>query len=296
MKRALVAGVFVVAAFAAAVVVLAGRGGREEQPAATTASPSRTAGLPAPPPGALVVAREAGPLAVALAAEPGRLTALVLAPSGSPRDGLRVRFLPSGAAASPCGHGCYTAPVAPGGRVVVELAAGGSVRRAAFSLPARAPAADRLVRRARVAFRALAGVSYEERLASDRTHVLETSWRLEKPDRLRYSIAHGPAAIVVGARRWDRSAPGDPWRASAQLPRLPQPATQWRRSTNAHLLSRRGDEAVVSFVDPTIPAFFTLTLNVRTLRPRLLEMTAAAHFMRDRYTSFSPAREIRPPR
>jgi hypothetical protein len=289
--RAFVAGGFFLAAMVAAAVVLERRGG---PPSPAPVQPA-SAVVPAPPRDAVVLAREAGPLAVALEAEPRRLTAVVLGPSGGGRSGLRVRFLPSGAGASPCGRGCYSAAVAPERRVVVELSGRGVAQRAAFTLPSEAPVADALVRRARAYFRALPGVSYDERLASDETHVLEARWRLEKPDRIYYAVAGGAEGVVIGERRWDRAAPGKPWRESAQLPRLPQPATQWTRSTNAHVLSRDGDTVVVSFADPTVPAFYRLTLDARTLRPSLLEMTAAAHFMRDRYTSFSSRREIRRP-
>jgi hypothetical protein len=52
----------------------------------------------------------------------------------------------------------------------------------------------------------------------------------------------------------------------------------------------------VSFVDPVLGAFFVLTFDRHTLRPRILHMTASAHFMTDRYAGFSPGRQIRPPR
>ncbi len=263
-------------------------------PAPRTLEPSPQP--PPPPPGALVLAREAGPLAVALEAEPRRVTAIVLSPAGGGLGGLAVRFLPSGVAATACGSGCYAAALAPGRRVVVEVSGYGPTRRTAFSLPASALRAGAIVRRARAVFRAQAGISYDEHLASDPTHAVDAHWRLEKPTRVAYTIAGGAQAVVVGGRRWDRDSPDGAWHASAQLPRLPQPATQWETSTNARVLSLSPRAVVVSFADPTIPAFFTLVLDPRTLLPRLLRMTAAAHFMLDRYTSFSSAREIRPPR
>jgi copper transport protein len=290
---------WLVVAVAVLVQLRPGRNTVASPAAAASRAPRALEPSPEPPPppaGAVVLAREAGPLAIALEAEGHRLTAVVLSPAGGGLNGLQVRFLPSGAVAAACGSGCYTAPLAPGRRVVVEARGFGPVHRATFALPARAPAADGLVRRARKVFVALPGISYDEQLASDRTHAVAARWRLEKPNRVAYSIAGGAQAIVVASRRWDRDAADRPWRASAQTPRLPQPATQWEVSTNGHILSRSSEALVVSFADPTIPAFYTLTVDPRTLRPRLLEMTAAAHFMRDRYTSFSPVREIRPPR
>jgi hypothetical protein len=104
-------------------------------------------------------------------------------------------------------------------------------------------------------------------------------------------IPNGAQAVVVGPRRWDRVTPTGRWVESPQTP-LPQPATQWTVATNAHLL-RAG---VVSFVGPDIPAYFTVSFDPRTLRPRVLHMTAAAHFMTDRYVRFDSGPAIRPPR
>ena len=226
--------------------------------------------------------------------EPHRLTAIVLSSAGGGLSGLGVRFLPAGATAVPCGSGCYSAPLAARGTVTVEVRGLGPVRRATFALPASAPAADGLVRRAARIFHALGGVSYRERLASDATHVVVSRWRIERPNRVFYAIPGGAEGIVVGARRWDRDTPTGHWRASAQTP-LTQPATQWETSTNAHVVARGRDTVTVTFADPSIPAFFSVVFDRRTLLPRVLHMTAAAHFMTDRYTGFDPGRLIRAP-
>ena len=169
------------------------------------------------------------------------------------------------------------------------------MRRATFALPASAPAADGLVRRAQRVFRALGGVSYRERLASDATHVVVSRWRIERPNRVFYAIPGGAEGIVVGARRWDRDTPTGRWRASAQTP-LTQPATQWETSRRTRTSSpAAADTVTVAFADPSIPAFFSVVFDRRTLLPRVLHMTAAAHFMTDRYTGFDPGRLIRAP-
>ncbi len=292
-RRAAVELVLVGGLIVAVAVLVQLRPGRNAvaapNPAVDTIEPSPQP--PRPPTDAVVLARELGPLGVALEAEPRRLTAVVLSPAGGGLSGLAVRI--AGAPASPCGSGCYRADVAPSRRVGVEVAGYGA---AEFVLPAHAPGASVLVRRARAFYRALPGVTYQEHLASDPTHAIDTRWRLEKPDRIAYVVAGSAQAVVIGTRRWDRTTPHGRWVASAQIPRLPQPATQWRSATNAHVLARSGRWVTVSFADPSIPAFFTLQLDPRTLRPRVLHMTAAAHFMSDRYVSFSRAREIRPPR
>jgi hypothetical protein len=133
-------------------------------------------------------------------------------------------------------------------------------------------------------------------LASDTQHSLTSRWRLEAPARLSYTIAHGAQAIVIGTRRWDRNTPTGHWVFSRQLPSLPEPATTWTTARDAHIIARSASTLAVSFADPAIPAFYTLTLDRRTLRPRTLHMIANAHFMTDRYLNFSPSRQIRPPR
>src|SRR5436305_11369695 len=80
----LVIGVLVVA-------VLASGGGGSS--VATGPAPGAARGVPpAPPAGSTVLAEEAGSFGVALAAEPRRVTAIVLSPSGGAASGLPVRF------------------------------------------------------------------------------------------------------------------------------------------------------------------------------------------------------------
>ena len=295
-ELALLAGLLVVVAVL--VQLRPGRNAVAPPAAAAAAAVSASEPSPQPPPppaGALVLAREAGPLAVALEIEPRRLTAIVLSPAGGGLSGLDVRFLPSGAKAAPCGSGCYAADVELGRSAGVEVRGFGATRLVSFSLPERAPAAGALVVRARRVYRALAGVAYRERLASDETHVVVSDWRLERPNRVAYSIPGGAAGIVIGARRWDHDGPARPWRESPQTP-LSQPATQWQSATNARVVARTAATVTVAFADPTIPAFFRVELDRRSLLPRVLHMTAAAHFMTDRYTGFSAPRRIHPPR
>ena len=85
------------------------------------------------------------------------------------------------------------------------------------------------------------------------------------------------------------------WIASAQTP-LPQPATQWSYAANAHVLVQTPTAITVSFVDPTIPAYFTVVLDRRTLLMRAMRMTASAHFMTESGFRFNARRAIRPPR
>ena len=248
---------------------------------------------PVPPPDALVLAKEVGPLGVAIALEPRRVTAIVLSPAGGGLSGLDV--LLDGAATTTCGHGCYRAGRAPGRAVAVEVSGFGPVRQTSFDVPRLARPADSLVRRLQLRYRALSSVGFVERLRSDQAHGITARWLVERPDRVDYAIPGGAQGIVIAGHRWDRSAPAAKWQESAQTP-LTQPATQWNYATNAHVIADDGETTTVSFVDPTIPAYFTLRFDATTLLPRVLHMTAAAHFMTDRYLSFNLRRAIYPPR
>jgi hypothetical protein len=53
---------------------------------------------------------------------------------------------------------------------------------------------------------------------------------------------------------------------------------------------------VVSFVNPTTPAWFTAWIDRRSYRTLQLRMTASAHFMFHRYESFDRPLRIRPPK
>jgi copper transport protein len=248
---------------------------------------------PAPPPGAFVLAKEVGPLGVAIAVEPQRITAVVLSPAGGGLNGLDVRL--DGQTTTSCGQGCYRAVLTVGRTVRVDIARFGLARQTSFVLPRfPRPAAD-LVRRLRRRYRASTSVRYVERLRSDETHAITAHWLLEKPDRVEYSIPGGAQGLVVGSRRWDRTTPRATWHESAQSA-LPQPATQWNHSTNGYVIADNGATKTVSFADPTIPAYFTVRLDAKTLLPRVLQMTAPAHFMTDSYETFNAPRAIFPPR
>jgi hypothetical protein len=255
---------------------------------------------PPPPRGALVLGGESGRRAVALAVGKGTLTATVLAPEGGPLSGLKVAFRAGSrvVSAKPCGRGCYSAS-APRPRHV-ELRLSGS-RPVDFDIPRQTRPAAAIVARAARTTRALKSLVYTESLRSGPTGGLLTTWSLQAPDEVEYRIRGGADAVVLGTRRWDRDRPGAPWRRSQQLPalRVPQPA--WgSRATNANLLRIGRVDGhpvwVVSFANPTTPAWFTAWIDRTTYRPLRLHMTAAAHFMTHRYLAFDRPLTIEPPR
>ena len=294
-RRATVELVFVAGLLVAVSVLVLLRPGRNIQ-AALPAQVSTAE--PAPPPplpvrGAVVVAQEVGDLGVALELEKRRTTAIVLSPAGGGLNGLAVRL--NGETATPCGHGCYGTVGAPGTSVDVEIDRFGPTLRSTFNLPSDVSPGAALLRRIEVRYRTLRSVFYLERLASSPSDVVNALWRLESPDRFAYQIPGGAEGIVIGDRRWDRSKPDATWRESGQT-QLPQPATQWSSIANVHVVAADAGTKTLTFVDPVTPAYFEVVVDSHTLLPRTVRMTAAAHFMVDRYVRFNAPRAIYPPR
>jgi hypothetical protein len=288
-----------VAALAAALPALALvlRNGHAGSTAAPTAEP-RTAGPKLPPRGGLVLARESGRLGVALSARPvaGRgveLTVTLLGPDGDGVSGRQVSVVAQGrrAVAAPCGAGCYAASLPSAARRVVVLVAG---RPVPFELPERTLPAAVLVRRVDSAIRRARSLVIDERLASSPTHAIRARFEIAAPNRLTYRIAGGAQAVVIGGRRWDHASAREQWVRSSQTP-LRLPAPTWTAVRDARLVAADRRAFTVTFLDPTIPAWFTVRADRRTFRPAEVRMVAAGHFMRDRYSRYDVPIRIRPP-
>jgi hypothetical protein len=258
-------------------------------------------GFPSPPLNALVLAREAGTQALALAVKPGLVRVSVLRAIGGGQSGLRVslRFgrgylLP----AEPCGPGCYQVEVEGIPQSPVTVGMGDRTYR--FVLP-KLPAADggAIIERATAVWNDLKTLVWRERLASSPTNVLHTVYRAVAPDKLAYTIRRGSAAVIIGSNRWDRAAPAARWQHSVQDPPVRQPQPFWRGATDAYVLGtgRVGSHRVVrvSFFDPATPAWFEATIDRRSYRTLALEMIAASHFMHDLYGPFDAAFDLHPP-
>jgi copper transport protein len=244
---------------------------------------------PAPASGMWVQARESGTYAIALAVRETNAQVFVLGPDNLGVNGLAVDV--AGIPARSCGAGCYGATFSATGSVRVSV--GGRVL--VFDVPAKVRSADAVVARATRAFRGLRSVDYVERLASSPRNKVVAQFTLERPNRLEYRIRGGADGIIIGSRRWDRSQ-GGRWVPSSQEV-TPQPEPIWAgHATNAYLLEATPTTYVVSFFKPTGPVWFTLRLDRHTLLPQSLRMTAAAHFMKHRYTKFNAAPTIKPPR
>lgn len=231
-----------------------------------------------PPRDAVVAARELGDLAVAIAREPQRTTVTILDSNGNGADGRTVTI--GGAPAVTCGSGCYRGPASS--TVTVD---GNTL---AFAVPARAPDASAKLARVRRAYRNSRTIVFEERLASSPTDVETTRFTVVAPNRLTYVTRGGPQAIVIGSRRWDRNGPKGRW---VETPQTPLDVTQpyWQSPTNVHEIA----PGVFTFLDRSIPAWFEL--EVAHGLPSVQHMTAASHFMVDRYVGFDVPVTVSPP-
>jgi hypothetical protein len=283
LRRSLLVELTVILGIVIAVAILTElRPGREASRAAAATAPLEAAQPPVPPPsGAVVDARELGALAVAVARTPGEATITLLGPDGTGVSGRTV--LVAGVRAAGCGSGCYRAPARAGPlRVTV------SGTTLTFALPARAPDARALLQDVTNRYRAAKTIVFDESIASSPTDTEQTRFTVVAPDRLSYAIRGASSAIVIGGVRWDRDRAGAPWLRSQQTP-LDVTQPYWQSPTNVHLVA----PGVLTFLDRRVPAWFRVTLAGGL--PAVMHMTAAAHFMTDRYVEFGEPIEISPP-
>jgi hypothetical protein len=234
---------------------------------------------------ATVFGRRAGALALGIAVQPDAVAVTVLGPDG-PDEHAAVTV--AGRRAARCGTGRYCVRLGATGRLPVRVGTT-TVTVAAPREPQRARAAA-LVAAAGRALRRQRSVVIRERLGDGAGNVLDTVYRMVAPHRLAYSSRGGGQAVIVGGVRWDRSGPAARWQRAAQDP-VDVPGPDWRRPVDASLL-RPG---VVSFRDPTIPAWFEVSLDRRTGLPLRERMVAPAHFMDRRYGRYGAALRITPP-
>jgi hypothetical protein len=288
-----------------------GSGVTTAPPVATTVSggqiPTPTnPGFPAPPAGALVLAREAGTRALGLAIVPGKPTSLVrvsvLTGQGLGARGLDVSLLAGGQTIllPACGAGCYQSQVETSrlaGRVVVMLDAPGYP----FTLPSTLslPDGTGMVVHAGQVWRGLKTLVWHERLAASPTDALYTVYRAVAPDELEYTIGGHSSSRIIGMNRWDQATPASPWIHSVQDPPITQPQPFWAGVTDAYVIASGRIEgrsaAEITFFDPVTPGWFDAWIDKRTGHTLVLTMTAVAHFMHHVYGPFDAPFQIRPP-
>ena len=301
LKLVLLAGVVLLAA-GAVVAALAFRS-TSESPSASTeaAAPASNAGFPLPPKGGVLYARQLGGEALALGVVPraGSLLAQVSVLSGQGQgvSGLSVSL--NGKPAAACGRGCYRARLAAAPKSVTVR-----VRSTTWRVPLPTPWPPRdgtaIIDQATAAWRALDSLTFDEHLASDAIHSTASTWRIQSPNRVAYTITGGGAdGIIIGNKRWDRVTPSSKWIESPQT-ELTQPLPLWTAVQDAHVLAEetfRGRPAwLVSFFDPGTPAWFTVVIERKTYRTLQSQMIATAHFMHDRYGAFNTTQPITPPK
>jgi copper transport protein len=256
-----------------------------QRPAVRTVEPP-----PAPPRGAFVDARQAGPLAVGFSHLHGVATVTLTGRDGNGAGDVPVAI--DGREPESCGRGCFSLP-APGPRVGVSV--GGT--ELAFRVPAELRPAAAELARLRRDYDGLRSVVIDERLSSGPGSSQTSRFREQAPDRMAYRIEEssnpslvGSEGIVIGERRWDR-LPGAEWQESPQT-RLDLPRPYWTaRGRNAFFVGPNE----ISFYDPTFPAWFRLRYDPESGRVTRLAMVATAHFMQHAYSGFDRPLSISPP-
>jgi copper transport protein len=292
----------------AVAVLVALRPGRDVKAQLPPAAAADVAPAPVQGGGSVTFARQSRELAIALAVRPGlplRVVATIIGQSGRGVDDLHVQLAATNssdrasASAAGCGNGCYTAQLRlrRPRAFAVNIAGAGRVRSVPFAVGGSWPPrpATSFLHRANRAFRRLRSAVFVEALASKPGNAIETTWRLATPDRIEYAIRGGAAGIVIGGMRWDRPVPGGRWRRS-EATALDQPSPPWgTRMAEVRLIRRTGSLVTLSWLDPKVPAWYTGTFDRRTALPTEIRMTAAAHFMLQRYVGYNRAIKIEPP-
>ena len=275
--------VVLIAVVVGAVAVLVQLRPGRDVPAASVAPAAGLQPPVLPPRDAVVDAAELRELAVAVARTRQATTVTLLGQDGTGVDGRAVTV--DGAPAASCGAGCYRSGAHAG---ALHVTVDGDPLT--FDVSPTAPGAQALLERVTRAFRGSSSIVYDESLRSGPSTGIVTRFTLKAPDELAYVIRGGAQAVVLGARRWDRDTPTGRWVESQQTPTLPQPVPYWREPTNAHLVAPN----TLTFLDRAIPAWFRVTIGAHA-RPALLHMTAAAHFMVDRFRSYDVPVTLSPP-
>jgi hypothetical protein len=279
-------------------------------PAPVAVSNQALGHIPAPPQGAVVFSRQLGSDALALGVIPGHeqiaVQASVLSGQGAGVPGLDVSFLSQGASAGgqACGAGCYRATLSVHGKpasVTVAIHGGPNTVRWRVALPATWPPPDAtaLVLRAARVWRSLRSLSFHEHLASSPAAAVDSAWRVAAPGSVAYTVVGEGGGVIIGARRWDQRTSNGPWIESPQT-RLTQPLPAWGLVADAHVLGTatvQGRSAwLISFFDPSTPAWFEVALDRDTMHTLETHMVATAHFMTDTYGAFNTTPPIVPPK
>jgi len=192
-----------------------------------------------------------------------------------------------------CGPTCYDASAAvSGGETVRVDVAGAGGGTATFGLPTL-PAADgsQLLQMATERMRQLHAFRITETLGPARIPLI-TDYQLEAPDRLKYMLATGPETVFVGATRYSRDGPTDPWKVESTSP-IQVPTLFWEQESSQGPKLAGSDQIdgvqtqIVTFFEVLDggPIWFRLWVDGQGL-VRRAEMRAPGHFMDQHYFDF----------
>jgi len=265
--------------------------------------------LPKPATGELAIAEQGGSDVVAawVRREGGSLVGTVRLyglDRRSPRDPFRVL----GTAQSSCGPGCARFRFASQPTILrVQVRQRG--RTYVARLPVRWQAgqerrAHRLVARAQATMRDLRTVRETERVSSVPGVYAVTDYRLEAPNRFAYRTNGAVESIVVGKRQWTRAGAHGRWQRSEYGGGLAFRTRSWFTWTTyaryAYLLDKRREEgrrvAVVALMDPGTPAWWRLTIDLRTHRVLHSRLVTYGHFMTQCFFAVDEPLRIEAPR
>ncbi len=157
----------------------------------------------------------------------------------------------------------------PGLRLGARRPRRAQTRPGTSPLPAAWPAKDAsaIVARATRTWKGLKSLRYRERLSSDPTHAVTSSWQIVAPDRLAYQIRGEGQAVIVGEQALGQAAGRRLGRDRARSA-CTSPMPFWVAATDAHVVDSAtiSGRAVwrVSFFDPRTPGWF---LAASTRRP-----------------------------
>jgi copper transport protein len=259
----------------------------------------RSGGIPPTPlPRGVTIAGEAADYAVAaqrLGSHRVRFTVLS-ADGSSPRA---IAVIANDALAAPCLRTpdvCFEARVPAGAERlgVALLDQRQPVGKVTLALPAaNAMPAAGLVRDAAHVYRALRSLRIENVIASDPEHSVATTFHVQAPDRLGIDVHGGAQSRVIGDHRWNLQ--NGSW-VEQRIQPLRLPDAFWAPGALApYVVARHGDTIMVTLAVSSGPTFFRLALDRRTHLIQHLWMTAAAHFMQERYLDINHGAPVTPP-
>lgn len=284
-----------------------------EEAAAGDSAAGQTSAVPAPTPGELSVAEQAGPwiAAVWVRREGERLRGTVrLLDLNAEPVGARVHV--ARADQHDCGRGCVRFANAPDRPVLAVHASRGASRHTALVPvrfdPDRTPEARALLRRAHGTIARAQSFRIEERLSGGPGSLVTVDYAVRPPSRFRTTVRTDDVAeqINIGSRSWSR-VNGGQWSADDRLdPVDTDNLLPWRGHAQQVRFLATGDQrgrrfADIALADPGslekfgTPFWFRLRIDLATGRVTGMRMVAPGHFMRQRYLGYDQPLEIEPP-